>query len=63
MTEGRGLRTFRVPKPPGVTPDFLAQQLREAAARRDYAAIDSITDQLARMGLCRPRSDDRRTTR
>lgn len=33
------------------------QQLRIAAALRDHAAIDAITDELVAMGLCRPRSD------
>ena len=32
--------------------------LQAAAARRDYEAIDRLTDQLAHMGLVRRRSSD-----
>ena len=53
----------RDPKPAHMLPAELAQALRLAAQRKDYDAIDRITDHLARMGLCRPRSDDRRITR
>ena len=55
--------TMRDPKPARMLPAELAQALRLAAKRKDYDAIDRITDQLARMGLCRPRDDDRRTPR
>lgn len=39
------------------------QQLRIAAALRDHAAIDAITDELVAMGLCRPRSEAALMTR
>lgn len=39
------------------------QLLRLAAALRDYDATDAITDDLARMGLCRRRSECVWTTR
>lgn len=38
-----------------VLPPQQQQQLRLAAAVRDYEAMDAITDDLVRMGLCRPR--------
>ena len=34
--------------------------LIQAAARRDYHAIDRVTDQLVDQGLARPRSDGSR---
>ena len=40
-----------------VLPPQQQQQLRLAAAVRDYDAIDAITDDLVRMGLCRRRSE------
>ena len=53
----------RDPKLSHLLPAELAQALRLAAQRKDYDVIDRITDHLARMGLCRPRDDDRRTPR
>jgi len=46
-----------------VLPPQQQQLLRNAAARRDYQAIDAITDDLVRMGLCRRRSDSAWMTR
>lgn len=38
-------------------PQFVRDQLVKAAKARDLALIDSITDELVRMGRCRPRDD------
>ncbi len=43
--------------PHAVLPLGVQMQLRRAAIDRDHAAIDAITDVLARQGLCRPRGD------
>jgi hypothetical protein len=47
----------------GVVPPLQQLQLRLAAAAHDHQAIDDITDELARMGHCRPRRDDAWQTR
>lgn len=38
-----------------IYPASQRQALQQAAAAHDVAAIDRITDDLARQGLCRPR--------
>jgi len=43
--------------PHAVLPLGVQMQLRRAAADRDIAAIDRITDALATTGLVRPRGD------
>ena len=43
--------------PHAVLPLGTQMQLRLAAAVRDVAAIDAITDELVQLGLVRPRSD------
>lgn len=40
-------------------PPGYADALRKAAARGDIERVDEITDELARLGYCRPRSDVR----
>jgi len=39
-------------------PPYQRDALVRAAAAKDWRAIDSITDTLAAMGLCRRRDDD-----
>lgn len=41
-----------------VVPPRQQQQLRLAASLGDHQAIDNITDELVRLGLCRPRRAD-----
>jgi len=43
---------------PRVYPSGHALALAQAAMIGDHEAIDRITDELAAMGICRPRSDD-----
>lgn len=45
------------PEPARLYPWLVALDLVDAGLRRDLARIDAITDDLARAGLCRPRTD------
>lgn len=43
-----------------IYPQEFVQPLRRAGEYGDTTTIDALTDELARRGLCRPRSDDSR---
>jgi len=52
---------FMIKAPPPVCdvfPPFQRDALVRAAKRRDWRAIDTVTDDLVRLGLCRPRHDN-----
>lgn len=54
---GRPARPAPAPVAQLLPPDVRAA-LVAAGRRRDTAMIDALTDELARRGFCRPRSDD-----
>lgn len=49
-------RAARAPLPT-LYPPHVVDALQAAAQRRDHLEIDRITDELAKAGYCRPRSD------